>query len=324
VKPSPANTVIILGNEKIEAGILPAIGGRVVFLRRPGKESIIKSDESLWGDGPEERPALSSRPGWKSYNGHIVWLGPQADWWAQQNKNRYLKKERADWPPDPYHCFAEFKVLEHTADTIRLQGPQSPITGIQLTKTITLSPTGTVRFAVAGKNIRKTPVAWDLWLNTRVDGYADCYVPVAPRHFVKIESKIAQWRECAAYEMIDGFFHFLPKKPSRKVKLASAKALMYPQTPLMAAFNKSQVLLIRFPMHKRDAIHPLQGLVEFYNETTHDKTRAISELEYHAPYKTLMPGQSMETWEEWEVLPYQGGNHPRKKISFLNKIPPQQ
>jgi hypothetical protein len=317
---TPKNKLIILGNSKIEVGILPDIGGRIVILRKPGGSNIIKSDEKLWGDTPAQRPELSAFSNWKAYNGHIVWVGPQTEWWRKQDLNKGRKIEMADWPPDPYQCFSSFEVISHTPDSLVMIGPASPVTGIQLTKTISIQDDGQVRFTVAGKNIRRTPVSWDLWLNTRVDGYSSCYVPISPRIPVKIESRIGFTRECAEWEIRDGFFRFVPKKPSKKTSLRSAKAYIYPSNNFMAAFDKSHVLIIRFPFHPKRLIHSSQGLVEFYNETTHNSSDALMELECHSPYQTLKPGQTMETSVEWTLYNYSGKNNPIQHHSFLANL----
>jgi len=67
-------------------------------------------------------------------------------------------------------------------------------------------------------------------------------------------------------------------------------------------------------------INSLQGLVEFYNETSHQKTEALTELECHGPYRMLKPGQTMETSVEWTLLDYKGEKRPDKHISFLKKL----
>ncbi len=42
--------IIYLENENIKAAFLPEVGGRLVFLGRPGGENLLKSDSTLWSE----------------------------------------------------------------------------------------------------------------------------------------------------------------------------------------------------------------------------------------------------------------------------------
>ena len=77
--------MIILSNDQVEVGVLPEVGGRVVLLRKPGLQNILKSDERLWVDAEKHKPEISAFSDFKAFNGHIVWLGPQSEWWIHQD-----------------------------------------------------------------------------------------------------------------------------------------------------------------------------------------------------------------------------------------------
>src|SRR5690606_39998906 len=56
-----------------------------------------------------------------------------------------------------------------------------------------------------------------------------------------------------------------------------------------------------------DVIHPEQGQVELYLDYQPDNPEGnVMELEVHAPYKTLQPGEVMHAHKVWTVLPYEG------------------
>jgi len=117
--------MIWISNGDVKAGILPDVGGRVVYLSLKGKENILTSDSTLWNESSAARPEIASTTPFKAYNGHIVWLGPQAGWWTQQNEDT-AKRNRADvWPPDPYLIYGGYTVLSQSDSSLVMQGPES-------------------------------------------------------------------------------------------------------------------------------------------------------------------------------------------------------
>ena len=82
------SNLVWLLNDKIEVGILPEVGGRIVVLRKPGGMNMLKSDTLQW---QPPWPEISLQAGFIPYNGHIVWLGPQRKWWARQDLNDQRK-----------------------------------------------------------------------------------------------------------------------------------------------------------------------------------------------------------------------------------------
>lgn len=65
------------GNVKV--GLLPNVGGRVIYLSLKNKPNIFKQDSSLWFEDPEEKPSLNTIDTYKPYHGHVVWPGPMKD-----------------------------------------------------------------------------------------------------------------------------------------------------------------------------------------------------------------------------------------------------
>lgn len=312
------NRLITLKNDRVTVGILPDVGGRVVQLCTPAGPNLLKADAKEWTKKPIPRGPLSARNRFKAYNGHIVWLGPQNGWWAQQTLNKSRKRRNANWPPDPHLVNGFFKPLHRTASSIVLQGPDSPISGVRLTKKIALHENGDIDFEVSAINIRTEPVAWDLWLNTRVDGYDRCYVPVAENGIERIVGRSEHGLEAMDTAICNGYFTFSPRKPSEGMSQRVAKAFLQPSRGLIAAFCGSYCLKIHFFRNRRELIHREQSQVELYNQTTHVREDALLELEQHAPFCTLEPGQSMSTHQRWEILPYTGGHSHNDHTSFLD------
>ena len=87
------------------------------------------------------------------------------------------------------------------------------------------------------------------------------------------------------------FFYYLPEEPASQVKQKNSKALITPSADWLAAFTGDYCLQIHFPLYPPEQTHPEQGMVEIYDHTSHDRSDALMELEYHGPYKTLQPGE---------------------------------
>ncbi len=312
------DSLIILENGETRLGILAGVGGRIVYLSSHGSENILKSDSALWDEPESERPVPGYDSEFKAYNGHIVWVGPQSEWWAQQEGNPARKKNKANWPPDPWLIYGKYEILERTDTSLKMMSPYSEISGLRLMKYVRVEKDGSVYFEVEGINYNRLPVSWDLWLNTRVDGYSMAYVPVEGDSSVRVdEAPNPDGR--VSHAICRNFFFYLPSEPTGRVKQKDSKAYLTPSEGWLAAFTKGHCLRIRFPLYPPEKTHPQQGMVELYDHTSLDRHDALMELEYHGPYKTLQPGEHFKTWERWTVYRYRGSDKPSRQTRFLLK-----
>ncbi|MFC2089489.1 DUF4380 domain-containing protein [Bacteroidota bacterium] len=298
-------SVVWLQAGDIRLGVLPEVGGRIVFYGL-GNVNLLKADTSLWEESELMRPSVKADEGWKSYYGHTVWIGPQSEWWIHQDLNSERKDQRAVWPPDPWLIYANYSVIELTDSSLVIEGPASPVSGIRLTKRILLQSNGKVEIHVIGKNIREEEIAWDLWMNTRIDGYAEVYVPCEQSGVKRIQGSNDNGNEAVEYNIADGFFHFMPALPSDGKRQRSSKAFLNPSQPWMAAFIDSLCFIVEFDLYDPDQTHPEQGMVEIYNSTSNNADEALTEMEYHGPYSRILPGESIEVTERWSIVPYSG------------------
>ncbi len=307
------NKLIILKNEHTEVGILPHLGGRIVLLRKPGMENILKSDPANWDD-PNVIPEISENADFKGFNGHIVWVAPQSEWWTQQDLNSRRRDSKAVWPPDPYLIYGENEVLEQTENSITLLGMKSPVSGIQITKKITLAPNGQVTIQATMQNIRETSVAWGIWMNTRLSGYARCYIPSKEKGLVKL-NQINKPSEEMPYEFVDGYFTFRPDQPNNMKINNVQKAYFKPLAPFMVGFDHGQALKIEFTMIPRSEIHADHAVAEIYNIVRDNND--LLELEAHGPYTTLAPGEETTMTETWTLYQYKGVHEVKSHIQFI-------
>jgi hypothetical protein len=310
--------VVYIDNGTLRIGFLHEVGGRTVLVQYKGGSNILKSDTTLWYESATDRMVISPESGFRPYNGHIVWLGPQTGWWAQQVVNPDRKEKQANWPPDPYLTFAPYAIDSLWSEGIRLTSPNSPVSGLVLTKETRFTGPDQIRFEVQAQNTRDSAVSWDLWLNTRLEGEVNMYVPVTGPDDVRVDSWPNEKTIPMPWRIEEGFFTFDTQLAPEGKQMIS-KAFIYPSNNYMVAFANNCAFIIRFEMHPRESIHPEQALVEIYNQMSNKQGDNLLEMEYHGPFTRLEPGEQFSTWETWQVLEYTGENTRAAHIAFLRE-----
>jgi len=291
--------------------VTPALGGRVLAFGLAGHPNLIKVGDPVVS---QPSPDVSATADDIGYLGHDVWLGPQSGWWSDQDANPARGAARAVWPPDPYLAFAQTRVVAQSPDRLVLEGIDSPVTGVRLLKSFAFDPAdpATLDVTALARNVRDRPISRDLWFNTRTSAATRVYVPVATATDVRVEAAEAM---APAWRIEAGVFSFLP--PSMASTLRRGKVLLQPSAGWMAGFAHGQAFVIRFDHQPRSAIHPEQGQVELYLDHGEDIAAGLLEMEVHAPYRTLAPGEAMQARERWTVLPYDGADTPQAHVAFL-------
>ncbi|WP_368563083.1 DUF4380 domain-containing protein [Pseudoxanthomonas sp. UTMC 1351] len=305
-----------LDNGIVVLEVTPQLGGRGLGFSLQGRSNLLKVGEALTA---QPNPEVSATAGDIGYLGHDVWLGPQSQWWTRQHVNPVRRDAKANWPPDPYLAFANTRTVERTSKRLVLEGVPSPVSGVQLRKTFALSPdrSDTAVLHVQARNIRDTPVAWDLWFNTRVSPTTRVYVPVASKQDVRVESSAGATIGELLPRIQDGLFSFERRPLPDGMSGRRGKVFLQPSEGWMAGFAGDQLFIIRFPHRARSLIHPEQGQVELYLDETLDASKGLLEMEVHAPYRTLQPEETMEAEESWTVLAYGGADTYEAQVAFL-------
>ena len=311
--------MVWIENSGTKVGVLISRGGRIVFLSKNNSPNLLKSDPELWDETDAERPLINGNSGWKEYNGHIVWVGPQSDWWLQQDINPERKKLKAVWPPDPYLIYGQYRILENTANKLVIRGPVSEISGLSFKKTIEVDNKGDVLFEVEATNMRREAVSWDLWLNTRLSGFAKAFVPVESTENIRIDNDVAEKSDSVDWAFCMNYFSFIPREPKDPFSLCASKAYITPSADWVAAFIDNYCLKIEFPHTDPGKVHPNQSVVEVYNRTSKDESANLTELEYHSEYKSLQAGAILKTSERWSIYEFKEKKKMKHYIKFLNK-----
>jgi hypothetical protein len=313
--PTPAMAglpVHTLDNGTVRAGVTEAIGGRLLSFALAGQPNFLRVDDAA-GD-PDA--AVDANSGNVAYYGHEVWAGPQQQWWAHQDVNPARKAAKAVWPPDPYLSLARYTLDAAGRDAVAVTSPASPVSGLQLVKRYALVPgkPNSLRLDAGAINRRGSEVAWDLWFNTRVPGDTQVYVPVGGAADVRTEAAdgLAPPQPLVAAGVL------ALEIPAAGQTARRGKLFAQPAAGWMAAFRGGQAFIVQFALQPRAAIHPDQGQVELYQDVDPARPAAgLLEMEVHAPWRRLAPGQRMDAHETWTLLPYAGPATRAAHLAFL-------
>lgn len=294
----PESALIILRNGDLELGILPKVGGSAVLFRKVGGENVLFAPCEHWADWEPHLPDPLDLSEWTAFQGHIIWLSPQVDFWNQQD----LIPSQHDqlWPPDPYWVYGDFKVVEQSEHHLLLEGPPSPYSGIKMIKRYQLDQNG-AHLTVTGINITDRVLHWGLWSNTRVYGNTRVFVPVSgkDRDSFRIEAPQDQG---IPYTVESGYFSFAPGVED-KANIYS-KAYLFPNANWMAGFRNHQAFVKVMQDVDPHAVHEKQAVFEVYklrpNKATNDP--GLTEMEAHGPYLELKPGDEMTLSERWMIF----------------------
>ena len=271
---------------------MPSLGGRVVIFRAGEGPNVL---DAHW---KEPFPPPSIEAPFEAWNGRVVWVGPQSAWWTRQDLLPERKQARAVWPPDPFNELARYEVLEKTATRVHMRGPVSPVTGLELDQEIELVGERKARLRVVATNRRETPVAWDLWPNTRVQPSGTPYVPLDPGAPPRFDDAVDGAIGPYPHQITGGWLSFEPgHHPKRGFVDLRAKAFVRPAQGLIAYFLERQVFLKRAAIVPPVRLHPEQAFIELYRGA--GRGGDILELEMHGPYETLAPGASTSFEETW-------------------------
>jgi len=314
---APPAAPLVLDNGHVRLEATDAFGGRVLAWHLVGEPNVLKVGDAVH---TQPRPTLSPQAGDIAYLGHDVWVGPQSGWWLHQDANPARRAAAANWPPDPYLSLARTRIVARDGQHFVLEGVDSPVTGVRLHKTVRLDPAApdSVLFEAQARNIRDSPIAWDLWFNTRVAANTRVFVPVADATTdVDLKPTGEAGTTAPRHAWAAGLFE-LTAHPGDDALIQRGKYRIQPAAGWLAGFAGHQLLLIRFAHQPRERIHPEQGQVELYlDAASRAPADGLMELEVHAPYRQLAPGEQMQAGERWTLLRYDGPDQPAAQRDFL-------
>ena len=314
------NRVVFLENDKLKVGVLPGTGGRIVWFGLKERGNILKAEPALWNEPETEKPAADEVEAYKAYHGNVVWPSPMSEWWTKQSIHPEKKANRERWPPDPYLIYGEYQVIAQDKKSLIWQSPESPVSGIQVTQRVELEEEQMIYHAQF-KNTTDTVIRWGIWFNTRLDGRARCFVKVADEadFYIKDEEKL---KNVIPWNHEDGFFTFLPQQLKNPAEKIYSKACINAENNSIAAFSANQLIVIETPGIEREHIHPDHQFVEIFNQVLPDAKEDLLELEFHAEYLEIQPGETIQAVQIWKAFACEDFSSDNDRIAFLrmNKI----
>ncbi len=285
--------LIEVGAERpgLVATVAPARGGRTVALRWVGGANLIDPGPTDWasaGQG-EDRPDAC----WRQDFGQVVWLGPQSRFWSDQTALPGRPTEAAGWPPDPVSVHGVYSVLAAGAERVVLRGPASLIWQVELTKTWEALADGAVRFSVEARNVSNKSIRKGLWFNFRAPPDARVRIPVLGTE----DCRIAGEADMAAAN-VQGWLELAPPLLPVGVDAAAAKVFVRPSRGVIRFSGAGGWLELVFVPTDPGAVAEGHAPVEVYRKTLRGSW-SILELDQHAPWVELRPGEVMRQEEVW-------------------------
>jgi hypothetical protein len=305
--------VITLSNGTVEIKVLADAGGTLVYASLAGHENILNSDSILWNGSSEKSPSMDPASTVKAYNGMIVWLSPQSEWWVKQDQYPELRNNHAQWPPDPYLTSAPYRIITHKDDELTLVGPKSPYTHVQLTKNFRILG-NKIYITAFARNCSSDTISWGLWFNTRMNGWDKVMVPGDSADLIKTQYMNPQDLQLPAFKYANGYFSYQATEPMKGQRAYKSKSFISSDNPVIIGNKAKQWLIIRSDRIDPKRIHPEQGRIEIYVENSSDKASDLQELEMHFAYEKIAPGASIQASETWELIPDPGDANNDLKV----------
>jgi len=299
--PGDPRTNVVLSNDHVVLTVRTDSGGSVVGFGMPGQENVLlaRPDKVDPKTGTTDLTATSASAGFS------VWLGPQSKW---------------NWPPDKELNETPYTVLEQSATRVTLQSPASKASGIRLVKIYEVTDAGTVEVHVTATNVTESDVSWDLWTLGRFNLDARPYVPMKLSSNMRIGG--TTWRRdrdgslLQPVRWIDGYVTFDAASPLISAdKKRYGKVFLWPAECRYVVFGHNWVMTRTMNRTPDTELAPEHSPAEVY--FMKGEGDDFYELEFHGPYRTLKPGESMTVHEQWTLRPYGGSSDPAAQVRFL-------
>lgn len=309
----PESGLELLSDGELVVGVLPRAGGAVVLCRLGDRGNVLLSNPDFWSEPESETPEPDAvNLSYKDYQGHIVWVAPQHEWWTGQDLNE-KKRERGDnWPPDSWLVHGRYEIIERSGTHIKLRGQASPVSGARLTKEVSLTGGGRVELRVTLENASDREVSLGIWTNTRFNGLQqpfasyDSGIAAALRMDFGNPGKV----EAVPFLVEDGFFSFVPARHPEKRRVSKAFLRQRPGEAMAAATFNEDTVFVKHAVADLVEPAPLHAAIEIYQsvESAVGEGGDLLELEFHGGYRRLAPGESASFTEYWQLAPWDGGD----------------
>lgn len=318
----PAGQILWLERDGLRMAVAPDFGGRIVAFQLADGPNVLKAVPERWND-PARQSFQPDQP-YRQFYGHITLPSPQDRWWTDQEFDLKRKGSSETWPPDPFLVDAPYRVLERTADFIRLEGPDSPVSGVRLRKEMRLLPGGAAVVSVTMTNGSGKPRQWGLWTISALPADAVCFAPIpdGSRFRFAFQTWDSGKEDPIGYALENGLFSFAATPAGSPA--VSGKAFLYTERRLIAAFVDGCLFIKSAPPLASRLVHPQQAGVELYKKVRPPPEDSYIEAEFQGAYTLLQPGESATLEEHWELRKTRAATRQemtREVLDAANAVP---
>ncbi|HPQ70766.1 MAG TPA: hypothetical protein PKW95_16700 [bacterium] len=287
---------------ELVAAAAPAIGGRIISLQYRGEELLFvqaeRTGETFDFSAVDDLRAAKRAIGFGLWGGDKTWVAPQRAW--------------VDGIP-PLELDAAPYQVEEDGDAIVMTSPLCRETGLRVVRRVEVSAAGVLTLDETIRNDSDRPVRRGLWNVTQVLRPFDVYLPAtALRPYPEEGDSVC---------LIDRFV----ERAGEWCKIvcrapAHFKYGGFAQRGCVIALREEKETTLAFARtfaHPPVADYAHEAEVEVYNSPNHN----YLEIELHAPWRELAPGESVGQRQRWHVFRVPGRVGPDEIFAKLESVP---
>ncbi|HPM75668.1 MAG TPA: hypothetical protein PK961_01155 [bacterium] len=285
----------------LTAALAPAIGGRIISLQYRGEELLFvqaeRTGETFDFSAVDDLRAAKRAIGFGLWGGDKTWITPQRMW--------------VDGIP-PLELDAGAYQAEEDGQAIVMTSPLCRETGLRVVRRVAVSAAGVLTLDETIRNDSDRPVRRGLWNVTQVLRPFDVYVPAtALRPYPEEGDSVC---------LLDRFVERAGEW-SKIVCRAPAhfKYGGFARRGCVIALREEEEATLVFARtfaHPPDADYAHEAEVEVYNSPNYN----YLEIELHAPWRELAPGESVGQRQRWHVLRVPGRVGPDEIFAKLESV----
>ena len=283
-------------------GVVPDLGGRIISLAHETTELLFVQQAHL-GEvfdlaGTNDLRALKRSLGFRLWGGDKTWIAPQSSWWEgipplDLDAGRY--RVRVD------------------GDTLSMESPTCRETSVRLTRRITLRPGGILILDQEIENAGAGEISRGIWDVTQCLRAMDVYLPSPPsdvRPYPEEGDSVALKDRLLREE---GGWTRVPCRHPQHFKFGART----PRGAVVAVrllADRAIAVARRFAI-EADAPYAHDAIVEVYNSPDYD----YLEIEVHAPFRTLRPGERQTHRQAWWIGDVAIGTGPEEIFKMASE-----
>jgi len=285
----------------LTAALAPAIGGRIISLQYRSEELLFvqaeRAGETFDFSATDDLRAAKRAIGFGLWGGDKTWIAPQRMW--------------VDGIP-PLELDAGPYQAEEDGQAIVMTSPLCRETGLRVVRRVAVSAAGVLTLDETIRNESDRPVRRGLWNVTQVLRPFDVYLPAAAvRPYPEEGDSVC---------LLDRFVEHAGEWCKIVCRApAHFKYGGFARRGVVLALREEEEATLVFARtfaHPPDADYAHEAEVEVYNSPNYN----YLEIELHAPWRELAPGESIGQRQRWHVLRVPGRVGPDEIFAKLESV----